>query len=219
MNTEESKKSLIIHKTITIVGIVLCVILIPILLMNCILLVKGWTNDEEVPNIGGLFPMIVLTNSMEDEFGYGSMIFCKQVDPKELKVDDVITFFPVNEKGEVTSQITTTHRIIEILEDGDKLSFRTQGDNNDTPDGNPVPAENVIGRYTDFHIEGLGNLALFMQSTTGLIVCVFLPLLIIVGYDIIRRQMYDKKHAEDKDELMKELEELRKLKASQKSEE
>lgn len=54
---------------------------------------------------------------------------------------------------------------------------------------------------------------MFMQTTTGLIVCVILPIILLVGYDIIRRRIYEKKNQTDTDALLAELEELKAEKA------
>lgn len=63
MNRQREKRS-VIHKVGNAAGIVLSGILIFILSMNCILIFKSLTNMEKVPGIGGIIPMIVLTNSM-----------------------------------------------------------------------------------------------------------------------------------------------------------
>ncbi len=207
---EKKDHSELRHKILSIVGIVLCVILIPILIMNCTLLIKGWVNKDKVPDFAGVLPLIIYTDSMSGEFEMGDLIICKTVNAEDIKKDDVISFF--DPAGNGTSVVT--HRVVEVVtnEDG-SISFITKGDANNTEDRLPVPAENLVARYTGVCIPGAGDVALFMQSTPGLIVCVFVPLLLIVGYDVIRRALYEKKHKEDKDELMRELEELRKLKA------
>ena len=50
------------QQILTVVGIALCVILIPMLIINCTLLIKGWTNNNKVPSVFGYSPMIVLTD-------------------------------------------------------------------------------------------------------------------------------------------------------------
>ena len=55
---------------------------------------------------------------------------------------------------------------------------------------------------------------MFMQTTTGLIVCVVLPVILLVGYDIIRRRAYEKKNRTDTDALLAELEALKAEKAA-----
>ena len=78
----DDKKKKIIDKTLTIAGIVLCVILIPILIMNVTLIIKSYTNDQEVPGIGKTVPFIVLTESMDPVIKAGDMIICSKVEDK-----------------------------------------------------------------------------------------------------------------------------------------
>ncbi len=207
--TQTKQKNSAFHNFLTVLGIVMCIILIPILIINCTLLFKGYTQKDEVPSIGGIFPMIVLTDSMYPEFYGGDLIICKNLSPREVEVGDVITFFDPDGNG--TS--INTHRVLEVLEENGELSFITKGDNNNTADRTPVPSENLVGIYSGTRIPGAGNIAMFMQSTMGLIVCVVLPLVLLIGYDGIRRTIYNKQHQSDKDKLMAELEELRRLKA------
>ncbi len=214
MTKHTKEGSTFTHKMLTVIGTIMCIVLIPILIINCTLLFKGYMNKDEVPSVGGIFPMIVLTDSMHGTFEGGDLIICKEVPASEIKEGDVITFFdPESNKNSVVS-----HRVLEVLEEDGKISFRTKGDTNNTEDANPIPEENLIGVYTGVHITGAGNVAMFMQTTTGLIICVVLPLILLIGYDTIRRRLYNKKHAGEKEELMAELEELRRLKAQAESE-
>ena len=79
---DESTKT---QKVLSIVGIVLCVLLVPILIINCTLIIKSFTNKEEVPGIGGFTPMIVLTGSMEPVIKEGDVIeayIMEQIQPQ-----------------------------------------------------------------------------------------------------------------------------------------
>ena len=207
------KKSTLGHRILTAVGIILCVILIPMLIINCTLLIKGWANKDEVPTLFGYAPMIVLTDSMvgnnADSFSGGDLIFVKTVKPEEVEKGDVISFF--DPQGNGTS--ITSHRVAEIINENGKISFKTKGDNNNTEDKLPVPAENLAGVYTGFKIVGAGRVAMFMQTPWGLIICVIVPVLLLIGWDAVRRARYNKQHAEDTDALLAELEELRRLKS------
>lgn len=206
-------KSTLGNRILTGVGIALCVILIPMLIINCTLLIKGWTNKDEVPTLFGYAPMIVLTDSMlgnnEDNFSGGDLILVKTVKPEEVQKGDVISFF--DPQGNGTS--ITSHRVVEVVKENGEISFKTKGDNNNTEDKLPVPAENLAGVYTGFKIAGAGRVAMFMQTPWGLIICVVVPILLLIGWDAFRRARYNKKHEEDKDALLAELEELRRLKA------
>ena len=197
------------HKALTIVGIILCVILVPILLINLTLIAKSYLNKDEVPNISGTTPLIVLTDSMYPVIESGDLIICKGAEAEEIQVGDIIAFF--DPAGNGTTIVT--HRVIEVVEENGQLAWRTKGDNNNTEDRLLVPADKLVAVYEDTRIPGAGNVALFMQTTPGLIVCVVCPILLLVGYDMIRRKQYEKSSKKDTDALMAELEELRRLKA------
>ena len=196
------------HRILTVIGTVLCIILLPILIINCILIVKSFTS-EEVPNVAGTLPLIVLTDSMYPVIQSGDLIICHTAEPEEIQVGDVIAFF--DPAGNGTTIVT--HRVTEIVDYKDDIVWRTKGDNNNAEDMLVVLPEQLVARYTDTRIPGAGNVALFMQTTHGLILCVVLPIILLVAYDMIRRKMYEKSSQKDTDALMAELEELRRLKA------
>lgn len=210
----EKKKNTAVHKVLTGVGIVLCVILIPILVINCILIVKSFTS-EEVPSVAGTLPLIVLTDSMYPQIQSGDLIICHTAEPEEVEENDVIAFFDPAGNGSTI----VTHRVIEVTELNGKIAWRTKGDNNNTEDRLLVTADKLVAVYEGTRLAGFGNVALFMQTTPGLIVCVVCPILLLVGYDMIRRRLYEKNHQQDTDELMAELEELRRLKAEREQQE
>ncbi len=207
------EKTSVAHKVLTVIGTILCIILVPILAVNLTLIVKSYTNAEEVPDIGGYLPMIVLTDSMYPEIESGDLIICHTIKAEDVKVDDVISFF--DPAGNGTSVVT--HRVIEIVEEDGEIKFRTKGDFNNTEDKELVPAENLVGIYQS-RIAGAGKIAMFMQSTAGLIICVVLPIVLLVGYDIIRRRIYEKNKQSDTDALLAELEALKAEKAAKEAE-
>ena len=182
-------------------GIFLCVILIPILLVNVTMIFKSLIHSDKVPTFGGYAPLIVLTDSMFPEIQSGDLIVVRSVEASQVEEGDVISFFDPDGNG--TSVVT--HRVVTVQADG---SFITKGDANNTEDESAVPTENLVGRY-QFRIAGAGNVAMFLQSTTGLIVCVAVPLVLLVGYDLIRRRRFEKANKADTDALLAELEVLR----------
>ena len=197
------------NKALTIIGIVLCVILVPMLIVNCTLIIKSYVNTEEVPTFGGFCPMIVLTDSMNSQtedprISKGDLIICKQTDAENVQVGDVISFF--DPEGNGTSVVT--HKVIEVFTEDGELFFRTKGTNNNTEDKTPVPAENLVGVYK-LRIPFAGHVAIFLQTTPGLIVCIVLPIVLFVAYELIRRRKFDKAKQEDTDALLKELAALR----------
>lgn len=200
------------HKSLTILGTVLCIILIPILILNCTLIIKSYTNKDEVPSIGGYLPMIVLTDSMYPTIESGDLIICHTEDPDNIKEGDIIAFFDPAGNG----QTVVTHTVTEVTEQDGDVAYRTKGDANNAEDQMLVPGDNLVGVYQK-RIPGAGNIAMFMQTTTGLIVCVVLPLILLIGYDVIRRKKYEKSRKDDTDALLAELQQLKAEKAAAES--
>lgn len=206
--SQQKEKTTAMHKVLTVIGTILCIILIPVLVINCILIVKSFTS-EEVPSVAGTLPLIVLTDSMYPVIESGDLIICHTAEPEEISAGDVIAFFDPAGNGSTI----VTHRVQEVTEQGGQIAWRTKGDNNNTEDRLLVTADKLVAVYEGTRLDGFGNVALFMQTTPGLILCVVCPLLLLVGYDMIRRRMYEKSNKEDTEALLRELEELRRLKA------
>ena len=214
MSQFQKEKSTVNHRVLTVIGVLLCVILIPILVINITLIVKSYTNKDEVPKIGGYAPLIVLTPSMEPNIKSGDLIIVKQIDGNDVKEKDVIAF--VDPDGNGTSILT--HRVKEVYEEDGTLYFRTQGDANNAEDRLPVSEDKLVGIYVT-RIGGAGNVAMFMQTTAGLVVCVVVPLVLLVVWDIVRRKRYDKRNKQDTDALLAELEALKAAKAAEQKDE
>lgn len=194
----------------TIFGVIVCALLLPILVVNIVLLAQSFINKDEVPSIGGYSPMVVLTNSMEPEIDGGDLVIVKKIDPKEIEKDNIISFFdPASKSGTAV----VTHRVYDIHYIDGKLYFETIGDANNTgkpedADDELVPAENLVGIYVT-KIPGVGNVVMFMQTTAGLIIGIGIPLVLLIGYDVMRRRSMQQDLANEKNELLKELEALR----------
>lgn len=209
MSQPQKEKSTAGHKVFTVVGIILCVILVPMLIVNVTLIIKGFRDPDHVPKFGGLAPLIVKTGSMSPLFEQDDLIFVKEVEGSEVEVGDVIAF--IDPTGNGTSLLT--HRVVEKYEEDGVLYFITRGDTNKTNDP-AVSEEALVGRYTDFHIGGGGKIVEFMQSPAGLIVCVFLPLVLLIAWDIFRRRRHEKNNRQDTEALLAELEALKAEKAA-----
>lgn len=194
------EKSSLIQRIITVVGVILCVVFIPILMVNITLIVKSYTHPDQVPDFMGYKPFIVLSGSMEPGIMTGDMVFVKETNTANLQKGDVIAY--------KSGQSVITHRIIEVKTENGETSYVTQGDANDSPDQTTVKPSDVEGAYKG-RIPGAGKAAMFMQTTTGMILFVVCPLVLFILYDIIRRKMLDSKDASRARELELELERLR----------
>jgi len=192
---------------------------LPILITNCTLIIQGMVNPGKVPSVGDNVPLIVLTESMEPDIKGGDLIICHPVDPQTLKEGDVIAFF--DPKGNGTSIVT--HKIHEVFRDeetGKITEFKTYGINNFNAKGEQsydkvnVPVDDVVGIYTGERVPVIGSIAMFMQSTWGLILCIFLPLACFIAYDLVMRKKKDAGKQSDMDALRAELEALKAAQAN-----
>ena len=81
------------RRVLNIVAIVICVILTPILILNCTLIIQSVVNKEKVPSIGKYIPLIVLTDSMYPNIKSGDLIICEKAAIEDIKEKSVISFF------------------------------------------------------------------------------------------------------------------------------
>lgn len=106
----------------------------------------------------GYAPYAVLSGSMEPTYPVGSLIYVHDTAPGTIGVGDVISFV-LAEDGTVA-----THRVVERGADG--RAFYTKGDANESRDGQPVAAENILG-VVKFHVPLLGYAAVWLREGGG----------------------------------------------------
>lgn len=185
-----------------VVGILLCVLFIPIIIVNLILIVGTYTSPEEMPGVFGVKPVIVLSGSMEPEIRVGDLIFLHGADPQSLAVGDVICY--------LSSGKAITHRITEIAvgEDG-QPRYITKGDANNARDRLAVAADQIQGIWRGGRVGGLGSVMMFMQTPAGLALFIMCPLLLFLLWDVWRRRREGRAEAARTAALEAELAELR----------
>lgn len=123
-----------------------------------------------LPKFVGMTPLAVLSGSMEPTYHVGSLIYVKDADPEEVQVGEPITF-------KISDDTMVTHRVVAI--DTDARTFQTKGDANDNVDGGAVAYENLVGKPV-FTIPYMGYLAVYANTTTGMIITVTIILVILI---------------------------------------
>ncbi len=203
---------------LSIVGIVLIAIFLPIIIINLTIVIKSWVNPDKIPMVFNRAPLIVVSDSMTIEknksgktisgaFNKNDLIIVKKVqDPTNLQVGDIITF--IYHDGS-----WVTHRITAVHEDG---TYETKGDYSPGYDPYPVKPEQIQGIYAGVRFAGLGKVALFFQTVPGIIVLLVIPLAVIGVLYFVENSKKSKETQSKNAELEAE---LAKLKAGQNSEE
>ncbi len=212
-NVSTNEKSKRKFSTLDIVGIILMIIFLPIIIVNMILVIQGWTNPDKVPMLFERAPLIVLSDSMTIEkdddgniingaFNKNDLIFIKKVDPLTLRDNDIITY-----RDKDGSLIT--HRIYSVNTENGVTTFTTVGDYTHQIDQDDVTCDQVIGIYTG-RIAGMGGVAHFIQSPLGIVIIIGVPFVVLLVLDILKK----KKESNETNSKNAELEaELARLKA------
>jgi len=102
----------------------------------------------------GFRPTLVGSGSMRPALDVGDIVVVTAVSAEAVGEGDIIQF---GEGG-----TSTIHRVVEVQENGSRV-FITQGDANDSPDLDPVEAEQIQGRVK-FRIPKVGWVAIWIKS-------------------------------------------------------
>ncbi len=131
--------------------------------------------------------LAVASGSMEPVLYAGDLILIEGVDnAADIHVDtkdaeqpgDIIVFYRYDE--------LIVHRAVEkTLNSDGTYSFKTWGDNNGWPDGRPVKESEIVGRYIDFKIPWLGNIALFFAPFEVKVAFIALWIIVLIMVEFI----------------------------------
>ena len=81
-----------LNRTVTVIGIVLCVVFGALLIMNLTIIIKGLVNPDEPPSVFGVTPMVVKSGSMSSDLPHrvvsGDIIELTEEQIQSLKAGD-----------------------------------------------------------------------------------------------------------------------------------
>ena len=164
----------------TIVNIVLVAAIILAAVCTYVSFVS--TSGNGVPSILGIRPFSIQTDSMYPTLNPGDLIISTAVkDASELQPNDIITYWTVI-NGE---RVLNTHRITDIYDGGNYRIFATKGDNNLIADPLTVHESEVVGKFS-FKIPGIGKVFDYLQTSTGFLLVVVLPVFIFFIYHLVQ---------------------------------
>ena len=138
----------------------LCSVLGTLLLILVIALCVPMT----VPKALGYIPYTVISGSMEPAISTGSLVYVRNVEPKEILAEDVIAYYGGRDQDAVV-----THRVVE--NQISRREFITKGDANAANDMLPVSYHNLLGRV-EASIPVLGYVAQLLTAREGKLVII-----------------------------------------------
>lgn len=156
-------------------------LLIIILLIGYIILINVYKKQDKLGDIPINF-YTILTTSMTPTIKAGDIVITLKDKNNIYKTGDPITFVS---EGNISKGVIITHRIIDTKVVNGSYFYYTKGDANNTADGSPVSANNVIGKVI-LKIPKAGFIQQFVVSKFGWLVVVVLPCLAIIVYDIVK---------------------------------
>ena len=170
-----------------IVNVFVDILVVLILIVSILVVMLSLTSKSSgVPNIFGIAPLSVQTESMKGTVDPGDLIFCTLTEiDDEFQKDDIVTF-PIELNGE---KVLNTHRIVEVVKDQNITYYKTQGDNKETnpePDKDLQTASTIVAKYTGTKIPGLGNVLSFIRTQLGFFLCILFPMILFFIYEGIR---------------------------------
>jgi signal peptidase len=171
------------QKILLWIGVALCVVSVPIILINASIAIQSQMNKDKVPEIFGVAPMVVLSNSMkagEHPIQKGDMVFAKA--QADYKKGDIILF----KSGD--SSMMSLHRIVSVQTENGKKVFTTKGVANNVSDMTPIKKNQVVGKMI-YTVPSLGKKVLFFKTPTGMFTALGIPFVLLLLYDLFGREL------------------------------
>lgn len=171
-----------------VLNIFIDIVIVLIMIISIIIVILSLTTASSgVPNLFGIAPLAVQTNSMEDTLMVNDLIFAEVTNDLDCKyeVGDIVSFY-IEIDGQ---RVINTHRIVEVVDDHGIKSYRTQGDNRNTnpePDEELQRASTILAKYTGKKIGGIGAFFSFIRTQLGFFLVILLPMILFFVYEAIR---------------------------------
>lgn len=202
------EQSLVVLKKKTVLEIIIdifliCIVILAIVIatLSGIIIIKKSLSPDEVPDIIGIKPFIVLTGSMEPIIKAGDLVIVEEVNENELKIDDIIAFRYTKE------DVVLIHRIVGIEEYEGKTLFITKGDNNQTEDKLNIKYQNIEGIYS-FRLSKIGAIAMFIRTPQGIAISLLSIATIFFSWQFIKslkREKIAERRLKECEEVIEEL--------------
>lgn len=160
-----------------------------VLMFIALVLSQRFSNNSF--SVAGLRMFSVVSESMAPTYVVGDIIISKEVATSDLKPGDDISY--LGTQGTFKDKVIT-HRIIDIQNKDGETLIQTKGINNDAADPLIKP-EQVYGKMI-YKTKLLSKINKAIKTQEGFYLCIFVPLAIIIGSEILTSliEKYKEKH-------------------------
>lgn len=131
-----------------------------------------------LPITGNVKFMIVQSGSMEPMIKKGSIVMVKPA--TDYNIGDVITFNQYNPKNP-----PITHRIVEIKQVDNQISYITKGDANKGEDGEGVSKKDIVGKVL-FNVPYIGYVVGALKKPQVFLLAIIIPALFIIINEAVK---------------------------------
>lgn len=195
--TAKTRKTM---KTVgTTISVLLCVVLLPLLVFNLIIVLKGAINPDEVPSVFGLTPIVEATENMSENSSIkkNDLVIVRDLELAGSEaVGSVVAV--LDENGTVRLV-----KIVDVATNGESAKYAVMADKDTAAQS--VGADEIIG-VMSARIALVGGAILFAHTPLGIVLFIGVPALAFVLYDVISKRRKPQAAAEEvTDEASEEL--------------
>ncbi len=165
-----------------LLNVIVTLVLVLVIIVAVGLTVSARFSGDRVPTVYGYKILNVLSGSMEPVIQTGDAIVIRPLSEGEkIGEGDIITFHT----GE-NEDILITHRVVGVVSiNGEPAAYVTKGDANDSEDLFTVARDQIVGIY-EWRLPYFGYISNFVHKPVGIIMCIIIPALLIIGSELIK---------------------------------
>lgn len=173
----------------TALGLVLCVVLLPVLVINLLLLVDGALHPNQVPSVFSVAPVVIQSDAMQPSFGVNDLALVIRVEPSTLQEGEVIAYRMADRLlfGRITARSIGNDGGAQFFVKADSASAEAI-----------YPGHRRTGdRPLSDAVEGYGRRGSVPSIAGGHLRFLILPFLLLLGWDVLRKHLRGRKKAGD----------------------
>lgn len=161
----------------TIANVISTIVLV-FSIVICVLVIISMKSSSGVAHIFGYSVLSVQSDSMVPVFEKNDLIVVRVTKPTaRFNEGDIVSFVTYDASG---VRFVNTHRIVHVDRGDTRDRYTTKGDNANAEDRKKLYSNSIIGEYTGKKVAKLGKVIDFINSPTGVLLCVVIPSAIII---------------------------------------